>query len=84
MPFDWNVMPLSVETNTSFVLPVVAVPIQTVPSGPMSSASIHTPWVDAAVVKLQPPSRLTRRPSNVVAKIVPSVAIAYFGSHCPP
>src|SRR5262245_33471323 len=48
----------------------------------MSSASTQISGV--AVTHEQPPSRLTRRPLNVVAKIVPSFAIAYFGSNSPP
>jgi gamma-glutamyltranspeptidase/glutathione hydrolase len=85
--------PPSVETNTSLGMPVSEVPTQTVPSGPRSSASIQRLAIRpgalagssaVAVAKLQPPSRLTRRPVYVVAKIVPSPAIAYAGSHRPP
>ena len=36
-----------------------------------------------AVVNEQPPSRLTRSPLNVVAKIAPSAAIRYCGSYVP-
>lgn len=73
--------------------PLSAVATHTSPVGPMSIASIHlsairpaSPAVrsDVAVVNEQPPSRLTRRPVKVVAKIVPSTAIRYFGSNIPP
>jgi len=36
-----------------------------------------------AVVNVQPPSRLTRRPVNVDAKIAPSCAMRYLGSNWP-
>src|SRR5688572_7286318 len=77
MPRDVNVAPLSVDANTSFMPAVSAVPIQISPVGPIVRASIHRFAVGAAVVNVQPPSRLMRSPSNVVAKIVPSVAMAY-------
>src|SRR5688500_18083304 len=84
MPRGSNVIPLFIDTNTSLVPAVSAVPIQICPVGPIVSASIHWPLVPAAVSNVQPPSRLMRRPSNVVAKIVPSDPIAYCGSHVPP
>src|SRR5258708_37153677 len=81
-PRDANVLPLSADANTSFGLPLSAVPTQISPVGPISSASIHSSAMRfgsfagssaVAVAKLQPPSRDTRSPVNVVAKIVPSV-----------
>jgi len=76
-----------------FGLVLSAVATHTSPAGPMSIASIHVSairpgsfagWPAVAVVNVQPPSRLTRRPVYVVAKIVPSVAMRYFGSNVPP
>jgi hypothetical protein len=68
------------------------VAIQTSPDGPMSIASTHESTMrpgspgaaaEVAVVNEQPPSRLTRSPLYVVAKIVPSRAMRYFGSNVP-
>src|SRR5262245_49297449 len=76
-----------------FDLPVSAVATHTSPVGPMSIAEIHTSAIRpgspaglsaVAVVNEQPPSRLTRSPVNVVAKIAPSDAILYCGSNVPP
>ena len=67
MPREVNVAPLSVDAKTSFMPAVSAVPIQISPVGPIVSASIHTFAVELAVVNVQPPSRLIRNPSNVVA-----------------
>src|SRR5690242_12499979 len=82
MPLDWNVMPLSFDDRMSLGCDVSAVAIHTSPFGPMSIAS--TQILVVAVVKLHPPSRDTRRPWYVVAKIVPSCAMRYFGSNVPP
>src|SRR5262245_21385775 len=92
-PRGWNVTPLSVDEYTSLGRALSAVATQISPVGEMSSASIQMSemlpgspigFSAVAVAHVQPPSRLTRRPVNVVAKIVPSLAIAYFGSNSPP
>ena len=92
-PLGANVAPLSVERYTSLGLPLLAVATQMSPVGAMSIASIHASAIrpgspagssEVAVVNEQPPSRLTRSPVYVVAKIVPSCATRYFGSNVPP
>src|SRR6185503_8778619 len=75
-----------------FGLPVSAVATHTSPVGPMSMAEIQTSAIRpgsptgllaVALVNVQPPSRLTRSPVNVVAEIAPSAAIRYCGSNVP-
>ena len=70
-----------------------AVATHTSPVGARSMASIHSSAIRpgepagcsaVAVVHVQPPSRLTRSPSNVVANSVPPGVITYFGSNSPP
>src|SRR5512140_71273 len=86
IPRDENVTPPSVETKTSLGAPLSEVLTQIAPSGPSARAAIERLAIRpgspggssaVAVAKLQPPSWLIRRPVYVVAKIVPSPAMAY-------